>query len=56
MLNSDNVSNLIAGIQSFFSVQEYKNIIDFALQDVDLSDDVSSAKSKIDLENYPYLV
>ena len=56
MLNNDNVSNLIAGIQSFFAVQEYKNIIDFALQDVDLSDDVSSAKSKIDLENYPYLV
>ena len=56
MLNNDNISNLIAGIQSFFSVQEYKSIIDFALSDVDLSDDVSSAKNKVDLDNYPYLV
>ena len=56
MLNSDNISNLVNGIQSFFAVQEYKNIIDFTLQDVDLSDDVSSAKNKVDLDNYPYLV
>ena len=55
MLNSDNFSLLTQGISNFFNVQQYKNIVQFALQDVDLSDDVSSAKTKIDLENYPYL-
>lgn len=41
---------------SFFNIKEYKDIITFALQDVDLSGDVSSAKDKIDLENYPYMI
>lgn len=41
---------------SFFNIKEYKDIITFALEDVDLSGDVSSAKDKIDLENYPYMI
>jgi len=40
----------------YFDIQEYKDIISFALEDIDLSDDVSSEKDRIDLENYPYLV
>ena len=56
MLNSDNVALLSQGISSFFNVQEYKDIKTFTIEDVDLSDDVSSAKSKVDLINYPYLI
>lgn len=41
---------------NFFNVQQYKDILQFAVEDVDLSDDVSADKSKIDLVNYPYLV
>ena len=55
MLNSDNYSLLSEGISNFFAVQEYKDIIQFALEDVDLSDDVSSEKTKVDLENFAYL-
>jgi len=33
----------------YFDIQEYKDIISFALEDIDLSDDVSSEKDRIDL-------
>jgi hypothetical protein len=41
---------------SFFNVQDYKDILQFAVEDVNLSDDVSADKNNIDLVNYPYLV
>lgn len=41
---------------NYFQIQEYKDILQFAIQDVDLSDDVSADKIKIDLQNYPYMV
>ena len=41
---------------NFFDVQEYKDILQFAVEDVDLSDDVSSEKDRIDLVNYPHIV
>lgn len=47
---------LCNSIQNYFNLKPYKNIIDFCLQDIDLSNDVSSAKDKIDLENYPYML
>lgn len=36
--------------------REYKDILTFALEDVDLSGDVSAAKARLDLENSPYMV
>lgn len=55
-LQQNNIDLLSQGITSFFDIMPYKDIIDFALNDVDLSDDVSSDKNKVDLENYVYLV
>ena len=42
-------------IINFFNVQDYKDILQFAVEDVDLSDDVSSDKNRVDLDNYPAL-
>lgn len=55
-LKKNNTQILADGIKNFFEIKPYKNIIDFALTEVDLSDDVSSDKNKIDLQNYNYLV
>ena len=55
-LKQTSVETLVDGMASFFEIQEFKDIIEFALNDVDLSDDISSAKDRIDLENYQYLV
>lgn len=55
-LNNDNTSLLSESMIEFFNVQQYKDILQFAVEDVDLSDDVSSDKSRVDLQNYPYLV
>ena len=55
-LKQTSTETLVEGMASFFEIQEYKDIIEFALNDVDLSDDISSAKDRIDLENYQYLV
>lgn len=52
----NNVELLSDSMVQFFNIQDYKDILQFALQDVDLSDDVSASKSKVDLQNYPYLV
>ena len=54
--NLNSVDTLSASMLDFFAVQEYKDILQFAVQDVDLSDDVSAEKNKIDLVNYPYMV
>jgi len=55
-LKKTNIEILTDSIADYFSIQEYKPIIDFALQDIDLSDDVSAPHTRIDLEHYPYLV
>ena len=54
-LKKTNIEILTDSIADYFSIQEYKPIIDFAL-DIDLSDDVSAPHSRIDLQHYPYLV
>lgn len=56
LLKENNVQLLSHKMLDYFDIQEYKDIISFALEDIDLSDDVSSEKDRIDLENYPYLV
>lgn len=56
LIKQNNEQLLSDKMISFFNVQDYKDILQFAVEDVDLSDDVSSDKSKIDLVNYPYLV
>lgn len=54
--NTESSADILANqISSFFQLQDYKSIIDFALQDIDLSQDVSAEKSRIDLENAPHL-
>lgn len=55
-LKKTNIEILTDSIADYFSIQEYKPIIDFALQDIDLSDDVSAPHSRIDLQHYPYLI
>lgn len=55
-LQQNNIDLLSQGITSFFDIMPYKDIIDFALNDIDLSDDVSSDKNKVDLQNYVYLI
>lgn len=56
-LNQKSAQQILADdILSFFDIQEYKTITQFALQDIDLSDDVSASKTSIDLQNYPYMV
>ena len=55
-LTQNNIEILSQGIADFFALQQYKDILKFAVEDIDLSDDVSADKSKIDLENYPYML
>lgn len=50
------VDVLSDNILSFFNITDYKDILTFAVEDVDLSDDVSSAKDKVDLVNFPHMV
>lgn len=50
------VELLCDGIADFFQIQEYKDILEFVEQDVDLSDDVSASKDKVDLVHAPHLV
>ena len=55
-LKKTNFDLLTEGIGDFFSVQEYKDILRFALEDIDLSDDVSADRARVDLEHAPYMV
>lgn len=50
------LETLEEGIQSFFELSEFKGIVPFALEDIDLSGDVSAAQTRLDLAHYPYLV
>ena len=50
------VQTLCEGMAAFWEISEWKEIIPFVLEDIDLSDDVSSPRDKVDLEHYPYLV
>ena len=49
LIKQNNVELLSESMIEFFNVQEYKDILQFAVEDVDLSDDVSSDKNKVDL-------
>lgn len=53
-LKQSSVDYLCDSIQNYFNIKEYKSILQFAVEDIDLSGDVSSSKDRIDLENYPY--
>ena len=55
-LNNDSAELLSASMLEFFAIQEYKDILQFAVQDIDLSEDVSADRGRIDLENFPYMV
>ena len=55
-LQKKNYELLSQGIRDFFSIREYKDILQFTLQDVDLSDDVSSEHNKVDLDNHKYML
>ena len=55
LIKQNNVEMLAESMTEFFNVQQYKDILQFAVEDVDLSDDVSSEKNRVDLQNYPYL-
>ena len=55
-LTKNNVELLSESIRGFFDIKEYKNIIQFALEDIDLSDDVSAANNKLNFDKYPYLL
>lgn len=56
-LNEQNaIDSLSDNILSYFSIQDYKDIIQFVTEDVDLSDDISSQSDKINLNKYPYMV
>lgn len=50
------VDYLSNSIQSYFQIKEWKDIISFAQQDIDLSGDISSAKDRIQFQNYPYMI
>ncbi len=48
MKKSECINDLISNMKDFFKVNSYKSILDFVVEDVDLSDDVSSDKNKVD--------
>lgn len=43
-------------IRDALGAREYKDIISFATTEVDLSGDVSSDRSRLDLDSYPYMI
>ena len=56
-LLEDNAVNVLAdNFLSFFNIQDYKDIIQFVEQDVDLSNDISANYDKINLDMFPYMV
>ena len=56
LTNQSNEEFLANGIKSFFQLQEFKHITDFALNDITLEDDVSADTAKVDLAEHPYLI
>lgn len=55
-MKSDCISDLTQNIKDFFKVNSYKPILDFVVEDIDLSDDVSSDKNRVDLKFSPHLI
>ena len=55
-IKQSNTELLSCMMQDFFAIQEWKNILQFAVEDIDLSGDVSADKPRIDLAFAPYLV
>ena len=50
------IDEMCGNILKYYSINEYKSIREFAENDIDLSGDVSSEKSHIDLNFTPYLI
>ena len=50
------IDGMCGNISKYYSINEYKSIREFAENDIDLSGDVSSEKSHIDLNFTPYLI
>ena len=55
-IKQSNTELLSSMIEDFFAIQEWKNILQFAVEDIDLSGDVSADRPRIDLDFAPYLV
>lgn len=56
MLKNNSISTIVENIKNTLQAQEYKDILQFAVEDVDLSGDVSAPKSRVDLDNAPHLI
>lgn len=56
LLQTNAVESLSDNMLSFFDIQDYKSILQFAVEDVNLAQDVSAPKSRVDLENAPHIV
>lgn len=48
--------DLIKEVENFFDISPYMGIIEFASKYIDFSDDVSSERTSIDWEMYPYQI
>ena len=50
------IDDLIQNIKQFYNINTYKSMLEFVKEDVDLSDDLSSDKNKVDLSFSPHLI
>ena len=48
--------DLVAHIRRYFSIMPYRDIISWAQQNIDFSDDVSAERNKLDFNLYPYQI
>lgn len=48
--------DLIGHIKRYFNIQPFQEIISWCQQNINLSDDISSQRNKLDFEQYPYQV
>lgn len=55
-LKQTSTETLVEGMADFFDIMEWKDIISFVNEDVDLSGDVSASKDKVDFVHAPHLV
>lgn len=55
-LKQTGVETLVEGMADFFDIVEYEDIMSFALNRIDLSDDVSAPHTHLEFDSYPYLV
>ena len=55
-LKQTSTETLVEGMADFFDIVEYEDIMSFALNRIDLSDDVSAPHAHLEFDSYPYLV